>query len=139
MSDSANKRKSVFGAHSEGVINKDLKLNLIISNALVLFGLFLVLGLFFYSKIDISFTNSFTGFFLPLSLILIFFLAISIYINLFFAFKASAPIYRLHKYFKEVSNKQEVLPLSFRSNDYYTDLPPLIIESFQRLSEKKVQ
>jgi len=138
MTESRIKRKGVLSAHHEGVINKDLKVNLIISNALILFGLFLVLTLYFYSKMDLSLNNSFAGFVFPLIIILTIFLALSIYVNLYFAFKASAPIYRLQKYFKEVSNKQEVLPLSFRNDDYYTDLPPLIIESYQRLSEKNL-
>ncbi len=139
MSDLSNKRKSVFSAHNQGIINKELKVNLIISNLLILFGLFLVLALFFYSKMDMELTNSFINLVIPLTLIFGFFLFLSIYINLFFAFKASAPIYRLHKYFREVSQKQEVLPLSFRNDDYYNDLPPLIIESYQRLSKKNVQ
>ncbi len=139
MSGLNKNRKSVFSAHQNGVINKKLKVNLIISNVLVLFGFFLILSLFLYSKVDLSLSQSFPSFFLPMFLIFTLFLFFSIYINLFFAFKASAPIYRLHEYFKEVSKKQEVLPLSFRSDDYYNDLPPLIIESYQRLAIKNVQ
>jgi len=56
--------------------------------------------------------------------------------NYFLIQRVTEPMDKLMNYFKEVGDQQEVLPLTFRENDYYKELPALIIESYKRVSEK---
>ena len=64
-------------------------------------------------------------------------LAVCSYILYRFFHKALGPLQRLENYFVEVSAKREVLPLSFRKDDYFQQLPPLIIETLQSFEQKE--
>ncbi len=133
------KRQGVLGKNARKAINKDLKVRLIMTNIIVMFSFFLIVSLFLYSKFSTSLDHPMIGIFLPILFLFFIFCGVSAYLNLFLAFKASAPIYRLENYFKTVSDRQEILPLSFRKDDYYNELPSLIIESFHRLEKKNLQ
>jgi hypothetical protein len=45
--------------------------------------------------------------------------------------RLAGPIVRLNSYFDEVIVKKDVLPLTFRSNDFFTELPPKIVTALK--------
>ncbi len=93
------KRKSLLSPNSHKAINKDLKIRLITSNVILMGIMCVLLSLFFYSKYEHSLDHPLLGIFLPILFIFVIFAGMSAYLNLFLAFKASAPIYRLQGVF----------------------------------------
>ncbi len=136
-----NGRENFFFGE-RAVINKKLQFRLVFMN-LAIFTAYLVTSLVFVSvklnRVDLQEVSKDVlkfDLFVSLSLIFLGFALISVVANMYQSFKASAPIYRLSRYFKDVAASEEVLPLSFRKEDYYQDLPPLVVEAFKRVREK---
>ncbi len=136
-----NGRENFFFGE-RAVINKKLQFRLVLLN-LSIFACYLVTSLVFVSiklnKVDLKTIAPDVlrvDLFLSLSLIFLGFALVSVVANMYQSFKASAPIYRLARYFRDVAASEEVLPLSFRKDDYYQELPPLIVEAFKRVREK---
>ena len=124
------------------IINKKLQFRLVFMN-LFIFGSYLITSLVLVSiKINgANFQNISkdvlkVDLFFSLSLVFGAFAIVSIIANMYQSFKASAPIHRLNRYFRDVAASEEVLPLSFRKEDYYDDLPPLVVEAFKRVRER---
>ena len=47
--------------------------------------------------------------------------------------RLSGPIYRLKKYFSDISNEGYKEPLSFREGDYYSDLPDVVNKGIDKI------
>ncbi|MCB9093682.1 MAG: hypothetical protein H6621_01315 [Halobacteriovoraceae bacterium] len=141
----AFKKKNVrenFFFGSKAIINHKFQFRLVFANLFILTCFFASTLAFISYKIDklnlqqISNEILKVEFMIPITAIFVVFTVFSIILNLYQSFKASAPIYRLCRYLKDVASTQEILPLSFRKKDYYQELPPLVIEAFMRLKEK---
>lgn len=46
--------------------------------------------------------------------------------------RLTGPIYRLRQYFKAVANGEKVEPIHFRKGDFFSDLPNLVNQAFER-------
>jgi hypothetical protein len=49
--------------------------------------------------------------------------------------RLAGPIVKLNNYFDEVAEKKEILPLTFRNNDFFKELPPKIVNSLKTMKD----
>lgn len=57
----------------------------------------------------------------------------SFILTIIISHRLSGPIYRLKKYFKDISKDGYKEPLSFRTGDYYSDLPDVVNKGIDKI------
>jgi hypothetical protein len=131
------KSRESFLTGNIAIINPRLQLRFVCYNLLLMCSMAILIIGFIHYRLNTNIEVSTIELTLPIAIIAVIHGILAISLNLYLSFKASAPVRRLENYFKDVSSCQEVLPLSFRKDDYYQELPALVVEALMRLEQKK--
>ncbi len=87
----------------------------------------------FFKFIDLQTSSFLTYYIIGVVVALI----VSTGISIFLSHKMAGPIVRLKSYLTEVKEKKEITALKFRKNDFFEELPELVLGALKSVEEKK--